>query len=155
MRETRWPWVWRVLAVGVTGYLLAFPFTPNPAAVNFETAFALHPGQVQIEQAAQVIIAQYPQHVVGACSPYARMMLGTNFADTTRIQETIDLVNSDNQRPVMVLWDAHFTVVEAGLQPTDFTAEQGWKQVQAFASGPDQAHDAPSAILFERLPAKP
>lgn len=134
-----------VLGVAVLAYLIVFPFTPNPAAINFETAFTLPNGYEDFEAAAERVKRDFPNHMLGTYSPQLLYAYGADVGDTTLLKPPTALVQEVITGPAVVVWDPYFSVLEGGLQPEHFLPEKGWTKVAMF---PETG--TPHLYLFER-----
>lgn len=101
-------------------YVVVFPFTPNPAAVDVQHDLMLRPDQrCMNELAAQWrVTPDGPHRFVGA-HPYLCMALQVDRFDTTQWLP-LDAAHLDRITPNdLVLWDDWFATVEGGVQQRD------------------------------------
>lgn len=129
-------------------YLLAFPLTPNPAAVHWQQAFTLSQKEQYIEQAA-ALAATYPTAEVGACSPYALHVCEVSYPNRFNILKAgRPLAQVPANTMQLVIWDNGFAKLESGFPIEVFSPETGWKQLAAYPASADE----PLVAVFLRTP---
>lgn len=97
-------------------YVLVFPFTPNPAAVNWNKDFSLGADQVIVDEIAELVIADFPGYHLFYSDPYLSFALKIDPFDTTLHQSLIDFSNAENiPENTLVIWDNWFSVIENGV----------------------------------------
>ena len=99
----------------IVSYTVLFPFTSNPAAINFENDLGLHLEQIEAKKVAQFILENYekPKIIVG--NTYFCEVLDIDCFDTSRksfiTREAVETSKSGD----LIIWDNWFAVVEHGV----------------------------------------
>jgi len=100
----------------LVGYIVVFPFTSNPAAINFKEDLGLHISQLQAQNVAQFIQSNYPQQRLLVGNTYFCELLEVDCFDTLQKK----FISHDNIQQAMsgdlIVWDSWFAVVEHGVE---------------------------------------
>ncbi|MDG1901667.1 MAG: hypothetical protein P8I80_05480 [Bacteroidales bacterium] len=98
------------------GYILIFPFTSNPAAINWERDLSLSKDQQSANQIADLISHNRGsnQRFVFAHPYLSEVLKIDHFDDTKRLELTADFMNHIKSGDI-VIWENWFAVVEHGV----------------------------------------
>ena len=97
-------------------YVIGFPFTPNPAAVQWDTELTLSPDQIFINEIAEIVKKDYPGYKLYYSHPYVSSALNLDHFDTTLHADLINFHHGiDLPQKYLVIWDDWFSVIENGV----------------------------------------
>jgi hypothetical protein len=105
-----------ILIVGlITVYILIFPFTRNPAAIDFENDLDLHTEQIEAQKVKQFLQQNYTARKIITGNTYFCELLDIDCFDATqKVFITRSAINSANNGD-LIIWDNWFAVVEHGI----------------------------------------
>lgn len=142
-------WVGRSLAILFILYVVIFPFTSNPAAINFKKDLSLHTDQVNAKKVANYIQREIPQQRIITGFPYFCELLNYDCFDLKQ-KQAIDQEHIDHaSKGDLIIWDDWFAVVEHGISLESL--EDNPKLKEVFRSELDHQSGKPSVIVVFQM----
>ncbi len=96
-------------------YLLVFPLTSNPAAINPKRNLMASDDQHIAAQIADVLKTQYPDHTYYLLHPQLALSLGVDYFDETKIKDFGKYWQQPLPKNAILIWDSWFCVVDADI----------------------------------------
>lgn len=137
----RWGMVFSIAMV------VAFPFTSNPAAVNWNKDLSLTADEQLVKQATVYIQSAYPKDIYMYYShPYFNITMNKDPFDKTGGANLEALKMEDNKRPYLAVWDSRFSSLENGVQLEELKGNPQLKVVKYFKH--NNSNETASLVLF-------
>ena len=122
------------VAIVFAGYVIVFPFIPNPAAVNWKRDLSLSADQILINDANRYIqlnsleknTFMYYTH------PYISLLMNRDPFDKKYNQELKNLGNEKRPAHYLIIWDNWFSLLENGVRLEQLNADHKLKQLKSF-----------------------
>jgi len=114
-------------------YVVVFPFTPNPAAVQWDTELSPGADQVFIDEIAKIVTKDYAEYKLYYSHPYVSLSLNldpfdkTSHADLINFQSGVDIPEKS-----LVIWDSWFSVVEQGVTIESLKSDNELVEISAY-----------------------
>jgi hypothetical protein len=142
-------WVGRSLAILFILYVVFFPFTSNPAAINFKKDLSLHTDQINAKKVANYIQGEIPHQRIITGFPYFCELLNYDCFDPKQ-KQAIDQEHIDHASiGDLIIWDDWFAVVEHGISLESL--ENNPKLEEVFRSELDDQSGKPSVIVVFQI----
>jgi len=120
-------------AIIIAGFVIIFPFVPNPASVNWSRDLSLSADEVLITDAANYIQANFPQNTfIYYTHPYISLLMNRDPFNGLYNQELKDMATENRPKHYLVIWDNWFSVVENGISLDRLKADTKLKQLKSF-----------------------
>ncbi|MCE9539998.1 MAG: hypothetical protein K8R85_12385, partial [Bacteroidetes bacterium] len=124
----------RIVAIVFVGFVIVFPFVPNPASVNWKRDLSLSADQTLISDAVNFIRSDFPENTTFLyyTHPYVSLLMNR---DPFKGKYNHDLQNFTVQkRPshYLVIWDNWFSAVENGVSLEQLKADSRLKLLKSF-----------------------
>lgn len=104
-------------------YVIIFPFTPNPAALNFEKDLQLTSDQHGVVEVTNFIVKnELKDHRTIFAHPYFAITLNIDPFDDTRKMEWNKSVFSGLKKGDLLIWDNYFALLEMKIKKEDLDA---------------------------------
>ena len=117
----------------LAAYVIAFPFTPNPAAVNWEKELSLGGDQVIIDEIAEYVREDFADYKLYYSHPYISMALDLDHFDKTLHEDLISYNKGvDIPGESLIIWDNWFSVVENGVALENLKSYQQLKEIGSY-----------------------
>jgi hypothetical protein len=111
-------------------YLVIFPFTSNPAAINWERDMKLSIDQKLAIRVADKLVSQYGNnHRYVYAHPYLAVALKMDYFDYTKRLELYKHNLQQLKKGDIVIWENWFAVVESGISKEQLDTISGLKEV--------------------------
>jgi hypothetical protein len=121
-------WISRALVA----YLLFFPFTKHPAAINASTSLRLEADQKTAIEIARFIKEKYPDYVVYVLHPQVMHSLGYDNFDRTKVMDIREALNAPLSKKSLIVWDSRFCIIDAGVVVEDVIKVPQLIEIQRF-----------------------
>jgi len=120
------------LQLAVLAYILIFPFTSNPAAINWKRDLHLHPTQVLLEDVADFLRKQYPERIYFYTMPYLSMLLDIDHFDVAKHRPFGAILREKIPEGAILIWDDWFSVMDDGVPLSALEQLPEWQKMQTF-----------------------
>lgn len=105
-----------IVGIVVGGYVIAFPFTANPAAIDWKRDLSLTPDEVAVVEATTYIQSNFSNTIYLYYShPYINITMKRDPFSNDRNANLEALTGSKIPHPFVVIWDSKFSVLENGV----------------------------------------
>lgn len=133
------------------GFVVVFPFVPNPAAVNWQRDLSLTVDQELITEVVQFIqndtekqnISIYYSH------PYISILMNRDPFDKKKNPEMSDLNVTKRPAHYLTIWDNWFSVIENGVLLNQLENDSKLKQLKSFRAN-DRGREI-HVVVFEGI----
>jgi hypothetical protein len=96
-------------------YLLVFPLTSNPAAINPKRNLMLEDDQVVAAQIVDMLKTKFPNHTYYLLHPQLALSLDMDYFDTTKIKDFGKYWQQPLPENAILIWDSRFCVIDGGI----------------------------------------
>ncbi len=137
------------LAVVFAGFVIIFPFVPNPASVNWKRDLSLTADQILIADAVNSlqINSSEEKPFIYYSHPYINMLLNRDPFNPQYNKNLINISNEKRPEHYFIIWDNWFSIVENGISLEQLNADPKLKQLKAFETS-DKGR-AIQVVVFE------
>ncbi|MEI7661108.1 MAG: hypothetical protein WCK34_02865 [Bacteroidota bacterium] len=134
----------------IAGYVVCFPFTGNPAAINWKRDMMLSPGQQAAAEAAGVTAGKVKSGSRILCAhPYLCEALHIDWFDPQRRLD-ITPANISQMKPSdIIIWENWFAVVESKISKADLDNNSGLVNVFTRKTM-DRGHEIIYSVYLKR-----
>jgi hypothetical protein len=116
----------------IATYILIFPFTKHPSAINPDISLKLEADQKTGKQISDLIIQQFPDYVVYVLHPQVMLTLGYDIFDKNKIRDLRDVFIKPLAEKSIVVWDSRFGVIDGGISLENMKNETQLIEIQHF-----------------------
>ena len=117
----------------LAAYVIVFPFTPNPAAVNWKKDLSLGADQDIINKIASLVKEDFADYKLYYSHPYISMALDLDHFDKTLHEDLISYNKGvDIPNESLIIWDNWFSVVENGVALENLKSNQQLKEIDRY-----------------------
>jgi hypothetical protein len=124
-------------------YLLVFPFTPNPAAINPQQNLMPEGDQIVATQIAEMLKTQFPNHTYYLLHPQIALSLDMDYYDKTKIRD-FGLWQQPLPDNAVLIWDSRFCVIDGGIGLDKVANDPRLERLESF-----QAKNDWSFVVFK------
>jgi hypothetical protein len=96
-------------------YLVIFPFTSNPAAINPKKKLMPEDNQVVAANIADFLKEKYPNSTYYLLHPQVALSLDVDYFDENKIKDFGKYAQQPLPKDAILIWDSWFCVVDAGI----------------------------------------
>ena len=122
-------WVQYSLLTGLSLYILIFPFSGNPASIQWKKEFSLTPEQLLVNDAAVILKREFPHATYYHKIPYLGLVTGRGY------REIEEIFNDQLPEDAVVIWDSWFATTEKKLSREAILADKRFIEINRFYNG--------------------
>lgn len=137
------------VAIVFAGYVIVFPFVPNPAAVNWKRDLSVSADQILINDANRYIQLNSVEKntFMYYTHPYISLLMNRDPFDKKYNQELKNLGNEKRPEHYLIIWDNWFSLLENGVSLEQLNADHKLIQLKSFQSN-DKGKEI-QVVVFE------
>lgn len=113
-------------------YILIFPCTKNPAAINWERDLHLHPTQILLKDVTAFLQSTYPNRCYYYTPSYISILLDLDHFDREKNRRFIEIFQADVPPGAIAIWDDWFNVQDDSITLEEVEQLPDWRKVQSF-----------------------
>lgn len=122
-----------IVAIIFAGFVIVFPFIPNPASVNWNRDLSLSADQILITDAARYIEPNFSQNTfMYYTHPYISLLMDRDPFNSQYNHELKYIASEKRPAHYLVIWDNWFSVVENGVSLEQLKADNKLKLLKTF-----------------------
>lgn len=132
-----------IAGIVVGGYVVVFPFTANPAAIDWKRDLSLTPDAMAVAEASEYIKSKFTNDVyLYYAHPYITITMERNPFSKERNANLEALMANKTTEPFVVVWDNKFSVLENGVSLEQLTSAPYLQLIQEYHinDGKQDAH---------------
>jgi hypothetical protein len=115
-------------------YLLIFPLTSNPAAINPKRNLMPEDNQIVAAQVAEMLKTKFPNHTYYLLHPQIGLSLDMDYFDTTKIKDFGKYWEQPLPENAILIWDSWFCVVDAGISLERISNDARLEKLNSFST---------------------
>ncbi len=112
-------------------YLLIFPMTSNPAAINPKQNLMPEDDQIVATQIAEMLKTKYPNHTYYVQHPQVILSLGLDYFDDTKIRG-FGRWQYELTENALLIWDSRFCVIDGGYTLEKVVSDSRLERLDSF-----------------------
>ncbi len=123
-----------IVAIAFAGFVIVFPFTPNPAAVNWKRDLSLSADQILITDAVWYleINSSGKNMFIYYTHPYVSLLMNRDPFNGQLNRELKNITREKRPSHYLIIWDNWFSVVENGITLDQLKADGKLKELKTF-----------------------
>lgn len=138
-----------ILHFAIIGLVLIFPFTSNPAAIDFKEDLMLTNDQVLVGKISKRIIQlKGEKSCVLHSNPYLSLILPLNHFDSSERKEFTQEYMSSSKSGDLLIWDSWFAVIEHGVLESELLINLQLLRIEEFSI--DDSEREIRYVIFKR-----
>ena len=140
----------RIIAIVIAGFVVIFPFVPNPAAVNWDRDLSLSADQILITDAAKYIQTNFPSNTfIFYTHPYVSLLMDRDPFDSYFNQSLNNFTITKRPMHYLVIWDNWFSKYENGMSLEQLKSDNKLKELKNFQTT-DKGREI-QVVIFESV----
>jgi hypothetical protein len=124
----------KIVAIVFAGFVVIFPFVPNPAAVNWDRDLSISEEQTLISDAGIYIQTNFPDKntFMYYTHPYFSLLMNRDPFDKNINSELNNFTNEKHPAHYLVIWDNWFSKFENGISLEQLKSDNKLKELKNF-----------------------
>jgi hypothetical protein len=123
----------KIVFILFTGFVILFPFIPNPASVNWKKDLSLSTDEILIADAAQYIQANFPKNTfMYYTHSYMSLVMDRDPFDKKQNRELKNFIIDKHPSHYLIIWDNWFSVVENGVSLEQLKTDDKLKLLKTY-----------------------
>ncbi|MES2284471.1 MAG: hypothetical protein V4547_02200 [Bacteroidota bacterium] len=122
-----------ILAIVFAGFVIVFPFVPNPASVNWKRDLSLSADQALIGDAVNFIRSDFPEKTfIYYTHPYVSLLMNRDPFNGKYNHDLQNFAVQAHPSHYLVIWDNWFSTIENGVSLEQLKADNRLKLLKSF-----------------------
>lgn len=141
----------KTIKIMFIGYVVIFPFTSNPAAIDIKHDLSLNTDQKVAQRIGQKITEEKRNRVIITAHPYMCEVLEIDCFDSTR-KKDLNMINLEKSQPGdLIVWESWFAVIEKGVSKELLDKDPRFEMLYSI-NDIDHKDRIISYVVYERVP---